>query len=145
MTHKKPAFLKKSIEAPVSAQRAENPFPDIEFCARMRNDRKRDARFSEKLKSIIERGAVKASTDARYAPSLMTLRSMVKKGVPPEDMLGRIVLEVESGLWKLWLSASDIELRGVNYAKTEQRNVRLAPGISSTLFSPTPAFRTGVA
>jgi hypothetical protein len=128
MTTKKPGIPKKPAEAP--AGRAENPFINPEFYARMRDYTERDAAFSKELKSIAERGAGKQSCDARLAPSLNTLRSVVKKGLPLHEMLARIVQGVESGLWEPWLAAYGIELRGVNYAKAGERNARLALDIS---------------
>jgi hypothetical protein len=128
MTNKKQPPAKKAPDAP--AGRAENPFLDTDFYARMRDYTERDAAFSKELKAIAERGAGKQSTDARFAPSLKALRGVIKKGLPLEDMLGRIVLGVESGLWEPWLTAFGFELRGVNYAKTGERNARLALDIS---------------
>ncbi|MFL6672199.1 MAG: hypothetical protein ACJ8LG_02770 [Massilia sp.] len=113
-----------------SAGRAENPFLDTEFYVRMRDYTERDAAFSKELKAIAESGAGKQSTDARFAPSLNLLRGVVKKGLPLEEMLSRIVLGVESGLWEPWLAAFGFELRGVNYGKTGARNARLALDIS---------------
>lgn len=127
----KPAKLSGETDAPAApAGRAENPFISTEFYARMRDYTERDAAFSKELKSIAERGAGKQSTDARTAPSLEILRGVVKKGLKLEEMLGRIVAGVESGLWEPWLSAFGIELRGVSYAKTGARNARLALDIS---------------
>ena len=128
MTNKKQPPAKKAVEAPEG--RSENPFLNAEFYARMRDYTERDAAFSKEMKAIAEHGAGKQSTDARFAPSLAFLRGVVKKGVSLEDMLGRIVTGVESGLWEPWLTAFGIELRGVNYAKTEKRNARLALDIS---------------
>jgi hypothetical protein len=128
MTNKKPAPAKRPAEAP--AGRAENPFISTEFFTRMRDYTERDAAFSKELKAITERGAGKQSTDARTAPSLALLRTVVKKGLSLEEMLARIVRGVESGLWEPWLSAFGFELRGVNYAKTGQRNARIALDIS---------------
>jgi hypothetical protein len=128
MTNKKQPPAKKTVDAP--AGRAENPFLDTDFYARMRDYTERDAAFSKELKAISERGAGKQSTDARFAPSLKALRCVIKKGLPLEDMLGRIVLGVESGLWEPWLTAFGFELRGVSYAKTGERNARLALDIS---------------
>ena len=128
MTNKKQPSAKKTVDAP--AGRAENPFLNIDFYTRMRDYTERDAAFSKELKAISERGAGKQSCDARFAPSLKTLRGVIKKGLPLEDMLGRIVLGVEAGLWAPWLTAFGFELRGVNYAKTGERNARLALDIS---------------
>jgi hypothetical protein len=128
MTKKKQSPAKTPIDAP--AGRPENPFLNTEFYARMRDYTERDAAFSKELKAIAERGAGKQSSDARFAPSLSALRGVIKKGLPLEDMFGRIVLGVESGLWEPWLTAFGFELRGVNYAKTGQRNARLALDIS---------------
>jgi hypothetical protein len=58
------------------------------------------------------------------------LRGVTKKGLSLDDMLGRIALGAESGLWESWLTAFGFELRGVNYAKTEPRNARLALDMS---------------
>lgn len=128
MTNKKQPSAKRAVEAP--AGRVENPFLDTGFYARMRDYTERDAAFSKELKAIAESGAGKQGTDARFAPSLQVLRGVVKKGLPLADMFGRIVLGVESGLWEPWLSAFGFELRGVNYAKTGERNARLALDIS---------------
>jgi hypothetical protein len=128
MTNKKQPPANKPAETP--AGRPENPFLNAEFYARMRDYTERDAAFSKELKAIAERGASKQSTDARFAPSLELLRGVVKKGLPLEEMLGRIVLGSESGLWEPWLTAFGFALRGVNYAKTGPRNARLALDIS---------------
>ncbi|MBD8529935.1 hypothetical protein IFT83_08070 [Massilia sp. CFBP 13647] len=96
----------------------------------MRDYTERDATFSKELKAIADRGAGKASTDARFAPSLELLRGVVKKGVSLDDMLARIVAGTESGLWEPWLAAFGIELRGVSYVKGEARNARLALDLS---------------
>jgi hypothetical protein len=128
MTHKKQPPAKKAVEAP--AGRAENPFLDTEFFARMRDYTERDAAFSKELKAIAQRGAGKQSSDARYAPSLQALRGVIKKGLALDDMLGRIVLGIESGLWEPWLTVFGFELLGANYAKTGVRNARLALDIS---------------
>lgn len=132
MTTKKQSAPKKAIEPEVAAPagRADNPFLDPAFYARVRDYTERDAAFTKELKAIAERGAGKASTDARVAPSLHALRSVVKKGLSFGTMLDRIVLGVESGLWVPWLAAFGFELRGVNYAKGEPRNARLALDIS---------------
>ena len=142
MTNKKQPAAKKTAAAPAApahAGRAENPFLSTEFYARMRDYTERDAAFSKELKAIAERGAGKQSTDARSAPSLQTLRGVVKKGLALEEMLGRIVRGVESGLWEPWLAAFGFELRGVSYAKTGARNARLALDISLAS-KATPAF-----
>lgn len=128
MTTKKQPPAKKDPEAP--AGRADNPFLNTEFYARMRDYTERDAAFSKELKAIAERGAGKQASDARVAPSLDTLRGVVKKGLPLKDMFARIVQGVESGLWEPWLTAFGFELRGVNYTKTGARNARLALDIS---------------
>jgi hypothetical protein len=128
MTNKKQTPASKPLKAP--AGRPENPFLDAEFYARMRDYTERDAAFSKELKAISERGAGKKSSDARFAPSLELLRGVVKKGLPLEDMLGRIVLGAEAGLWESWLTVFGFELRGVNYGKTGPRNARLALDIS---------------
>jgi hypothetical protein len=142
MTNKKQAPAKKATDA--SAGRAENPFLDTEFYARMRDYTERDAAFSKELKAISERGAGKRSTDARLAPSLNALRAVIKKGLPLHDMLGRIVLGVESGLWEPWLAAFGIELRGVSYAKTGARNARLALDISLASKATTTFANAGI-
>src|SRR5476651_63045 len=123
MTNKKQA-------APAPTGRVANPFLNAEFYSRMRDYTERDAGFSKETKAIGESGAGKQSTDARHAPSLALLRAVVKKGLTLEEMMNRIVKGVESGLWEPWLTAFGIELRGVNYAKTGERNARLAMDIS---------------
>ena len=128
MTSKKQAPAKNPAEAP--AGRAGNPFLNAEFYTRMRDYTERDAAFTKELKAIAERGAGKVSTDARLAPSLAPLRAVVKKGLKLHEMFGRIVQGVESGLWEPWLAPYGMELRGVNYAKTGQRNARIALDIS---------------
>lgn len=143
MTNKKQPPAKKTIiDAP--AGRTENPFLDTALYARMRDYTERDAAFSKELKAIAEHGAGKQSTDARFAPSLHALRGVIKKGLPLEDMLGRIVLGVESGLWEPWLTVFGFELRGVNYAKTEARNARLALDISLASKANTAFANAGV-
>jgi hypothetical protein len=124
MTNKKQPPAKPPAEAPIG--RVVNPFLDAEFYNRMRDYTERDAAFSKELKSIAESGAGKQSTDARTAPSLQLLRAVVKKGLSLDAMLDRMVQGVELGLWEPWLSAFGIEIRGVNYAKPQQRNARLA-------------------
>lgn len=128
MTTNKQAPAKKTAES--YGQRAENPFLDAGFYSRMRDYTERDAAFSKELKAIAECGAGKQATDARFAPSLAALRGVVKKGLALEDVLGRIVAGVESGSWEPWLAAFGFELRGVNYAKAEPRNARIALDIS---------------
>lgn len=128
MTNKKQPAAKKTLEAP--APRAENPFLDAEFYSRMRDYTERDAAFSKELKAIAEHGAGKKSSDARLAPSLELLRGVIKKGLPLKDMLDRIVAGADSGLWEPWLTAFGFELRGVNYAKAEPRNARIALDMS---------------
>jgi len=128
MTTKKQPPAKNAADLPVG--RYENPFLSAEFYTRMRDYTERDAAFSKELKAIAESGAGKKSTDARLAPSLNALRSVVKKGLPLHDMFSRIVQGVESGLWEPWLAVYGIELRGVNHAKAGQRNARLALDIS---------------
>jgi hypothetical protein len=115
---------------PTPAKRPDNPFLDTGFYTRMRDYTERDAAFSKEIKAIVVRGAGKASPDMRSAPSLELLRGVVKKGLTLDTMLSRIVAGVESGLWEPWMSAFGIELRGVNYAKGEPRNARLALDIS---------------
>jgi hypothetical protein len=126
-------------KAPSAAGRPENPFLNTELYQRMRDYTERDAAFSKELKAIAERGAGKLSTDARLAPSLKVLRTVVKKGLPLHEMLSRIVQGVESGLWEPWLAAFGFELRGVSYAKAGARNARLALDISLAS-KATPAF-----
>jgi hypothetical protein len=128
MTNKKQSPSGKSAGTP--AGRPANPFLDAEFYDRVRDYTERDATFSKELKAIAERGAGKQSTDARVAPSLELLRGVVKKGISLDDMLGRIVLGTESGLWTPWLAAFGIELRGVSYDKSGPRAARLALDIS---------------
>lgn len=142
MTNKKHPPMKNPVDAP--AGRAENPFLNAEFYARMRDYTERDAAFSKELKAIAERGAGKQSGDARYAPSLEILRGVIKKGLPLNEMLGRIVQGVESGLWEPWLTAFGFELRGVNYAKTEPRNARLALDISLASKAQTAFSNAGI-
>jgi hypothetical protein len=127
MTNKKKPPV-SATEAPTG--RPENPFLDAEFYGRMRDYTERDAAFSKELKSIADRGAGKCSPDAREAPSLQVLRTVVKKGLSLDEMLARIVLGVESGSWESWLAPFGIELQGVNYTKTEARNARLALDLS---------------
>lgn len=110
--------------------RVENPFLDAGFYNRMRDYTERDAAFSKEVKAIGDSGAGKQSTDIRKAPSLQLLRAVVKKGLSLEAMLGRIVQGMDPGLWEPWMSAFGIEIRGVNYAKPEQRNARLALDMS---------------
>ncbi len=128
MTTKKQPPAKTLPEAP--AGRVDNPFLDAGFYGRMRDYTERDAAFSKELKAIGESGAGKLSPDARTAPSLSVLRSVVKKGLSLDEMLGRIVQGVESGLWEPWLAGYGFELRGANYAKTGERNARLALDLS---------------
>lgn len=128
MTTTKKAPAKRIVDTP--AGRPENPFLDAGFYSRMRDYTERDAAFSKELKAISERGAGKEGADPRYATSLAVLRPVVKKGLSLDEILGRIVAGVESGSWESWLAAYGFELRGVNYAKTEPRNARLALDIS---------------
>lgn len=128
MTKKKQPSASPTAQTP--AGRPENPFMNADFYNRMRDYTERDAAFSKELQAIAQRGASKLSTDARFAPSLELLRSVVKKGVSFDEMLNRIVKGTESGLWESWLAAFGIELRGVNYAKTGPRNARLALDMS---------------
>jgi len=128
MTNKKQPPAKNVSEAPAAPQK--NPFLDAGFYGRMRDYTERDAAFSKELKAIAESGAGKQNTDARLAPSLDILRSVVKKGLPLKDMFDRIVSGVEMGMWEPWLTVFGFELRGVNYAKTGERNARLALDIS---------------
>lgn len=128
MTNKKQAPIKQPADE--STGRVENPFLSAEFYNRMRDYTERDAAFSKELKAIGESRAGKQSTDIRTAPSLQLLRAVVKKGLSLDAMLGRMVEGVESGLWEPWMSAFGIEIRGVNYAKPEQRNARLALDMS---------------
>ena len=130
-TKKKPsAAANKADFAEAPAGRPANPFLDADFYSRMRDYTERDAAFSKELKSIGDRGAGKASPDAREAPSLQVLRLVVKKGLPLHEMFARIVQGAESGLWESWLAPFGIELQGVNYAKGEARNARLALDLS---------------
>ena len=128
MTNEKQPPAKKPAKTPAGP--VENPFLDAEFYSRMRDYTERDAAFSKELKAIGDSGAGKHSTDIRTAPSLQLLRAVVKKGLSLESMLERMVQGVESGLWEPWMSAYGIEIRGVNYAKPEQRNARLALDMS---------------
>ena len=128
MTKNKPAPAPKNTDAP--GGRPANPFLDAGFYSRMRDYTERDAAFSKELKAIAEHGAGKEGANPLYAPSLAALRAVVKKGLSLEDILKRIVAGVESGSWESWLAAYGIELRGVNYAKTEPRNARLALDLS---------------
>jgi hypothetical protein len=128
MTNEKQPPSSKPSRTP--AGRPENPFLDVGFYDRVRDYTERDATFSKELKSIADRGAGKQSTDARFAPSLELLRGVVKKGVSLDEMLKRIVLGTESGLWEPWLATFGIELRGVSYDKAGPRNARLALDIS---------------
>lgn len=142
MTNKKPPRISEDAEAPKG--RANNPFLDAEFYTRMRDYSERDAAFSKELKAIGERGAGKRSTDARLAPSLSVLRSVVKMGLPLHVMFARIVDGVESGLWEPWMAAYGIELRGVNYAKIGERNARIAIDISLAAKASTAFANAGV-
>lgn len=128
MTNKKQPPAKEPAGTPTG--RAENPFLNAEYYNRMRDYTERDAAFSKELKAIAESGAGKRCTDMREAPSLQLLRAVVKKGVSLETMLERIAQGVELGLWEPWLSAFGIEIRGVNYARPEPRNARLALDMS---------------
>jgi hypothetical protein len=128
MTNKQQTSAKQPAEK--ATGRVENPFLNAEFYNRMRDYTERDAAFSKELKAISDSGAGKKSTDMRTAPSLQLLRAVVKKGLSLEAMLERIVQGVELGLWEPWLSSFGIEIRGVNYAKGEQRNARLALDMS---------------
>lgn len=143
MTNKKQPPAKKTVEAP--AGRPENPFLNAEFYGRMRDYTERDAAFSKELKSIAERGAGKQSCDARFAPSLQPLRGVVKKGLSLDEMFGRIVQGTESGLWQPWLTVFGFELLGVNYAKTEARNARLALDLSLGSKASTAFANAGIA
>ena len=113
-----------------AAGRPENPFLDADLYGRMRDYTERDAAFSKELKAIGERGAGKRSVDAREAPSLKVLRVGVKKGLALHEMFARIVGGVESGLWEPWLAQFGFDLQGVNYAKTGERNARIALDLS---------------
>ena len=132
MASKKPPAAGKSSESATAPApgRPENPFLDTGFYQRMRDYTERDAAFSKELKSIGDRGAGKASPDAREAPSLQVLRLVIKKGLPLHEMFARIVQGVESGLWESWLAPFGLELQGVNYTKGEPRNARLALDLS---------------
>lgn len=128
MTNKKQPSAKQPAEG--AAGRVDNPFLDAGFYSRMRDYTERDAAFSKEVKAIGDSGAGKQSTDIREAPSLQLLRAVVKKGLSLDTMLGRMVQGVELGLWEPWMSAFGIEIRGVNYAKLEPRNARLALDMS---------------
>ena len=128
MTNKKTPAAKPASDIP--AGRPENPFLDAELYGRMRDYTERDAAFSKEIKAIGERGAGKRSTDAREAPSLKVLRVGVKKGLALHEMFARIVAGTESGLWEPWLAQFGFDLAGVNYAKTGERNARLALDMS---------------
>lgn len=128
MTNKKQPPAKQPAGAPTA--RVDNPFLNAEFYNRMRDYTERDAAFSKEVKAIGECGAGKHSTDMRTAPSLQLLRAVVKKGLSLDVMLERIVDGVELGLWEPWLSTFGIEIRGVDYAKPQQRNARLALDMS---------------
>jgi hypothetical protein len=130
-TKKQPAAsVANKAAADKPSGRPDNPFLDADFYARMRDYTERDAAFSKEVKFIAERGAGKASPDAREAPSLQVLRAVVKKGLSLDEMLARIVRGVESGSWEPWLASFGIELQGVNYAKDGPRNARLALDLS---------------
>ena len=128
MTNKKQPPVNQSAETPTG--RVVNPFLDAEFYNRMRDYTERDAAFSKEIKAIGESGAGKQSTDIREAPSLQLLRAVVKKGQSLDTMLDRMAQGIELGLWEPWMSAFGIEIRGVNYAKAEPRNARLALDMS---------------
>jgi len=128
MTNKKTPAAKPSSD--IAAGRPENPFLDAELYGRMRDYTERDAAFSKEIKAIGERGAGKRSTDAREAPSLKVLRVGVKKGLALHEMFARIVAGTESGLWEPWLAQFGFDLAGVNYARTGERNARLALDLS---------------
>ena len=128
MTNKKTPAARPASDIP--AGRPENPFLDAELYGRMRAYTERDAAFSKEIKAIGERGAGKRSTDAREAPSLKVLRVGVKKGLALHEMFARIVAGTESGLWEPWLAQFGFDLAGVNYAKTGERNARLALDLS---------------
>jgi len=128
MTNKKQPPAEQPAEK--ATGRVVNPFLDAEFYNRMRDYTERDAAFSKELKAVGESGAGKQGTDMRTAPSLQLLRAVVKKGLALDVMLERMVQGVELGLWEPWMSAFGIEIRGVNYAKAEQRNARLALDMS---------------
>jgi len=128
MTNKKQPPANQSAEMP--SGRVVNPFLDAEFYNRMRDYTERDAAFSKEVKAIGESGAGKQSTDIREAPSLQLLRAVVKKGQSLDTMLDRMAQGIELGLWEPWMSAFGIEIRGVNYAKGEPRNARLALDMS---------------
>lgn len=129
MTKNKQAPAPKTTEAP-EGRPEKNPFLEAGFYSRMRDYTERDAAFSKELKAIAEYGAGKDGANPLYAPSLAVLRAVVKKGLSLEDIFKRIEAGVESGNWEAWLAAYGFELRGVNYAKTEPRNARLALDLS---------------
>ena len=128
MTTKKIPAAKPATDAP--AGRPPNPFLDPELYGRMRDYTERDAAFSKELKAIGERGAAKRSVDAREAPSLQVLRVGVKKGLALHEIFKRIVNGSESGLWEPWLAQFGFTLQGVNYARTGERNARIALDLS---------------
>jgi hypothetical protein len=140
MSNKKKTPPTPETDAP--AARAGNPFLDAEYYQRMRDYTERDAAFSKELKAIAEAG--KRSTDARMAPSLAHLRTVVKKGQPLHEMFKRMVDGIESGLWEPWMAAYGIELRGVDYAKGGPRNARLALDISLACKASTAFGNAGV-
>lgn len=142
MTNKKKPPPPLEEESP--SGRAGNPFLDTGFYQRMRDYTERDAAFSKELKAIGEHGAGKRSTDARMAPSLAILRTVVKKGLPLHEMFKRMVDGIESGLWEPWMAAYGIELRGVDYAKAGPRSARLALDISLASKANTAFANAGV-
>lgn len=107
-------------------KRAANPFLDGELHARMRDYTEREAAIAKELRAIVERGASAQNPDPRLAPSLQSIGSMVKKGLPFSEMLNRIVAGTEKALWEPWLTGFGFELRTVNYAQTGARNACLA-------------------
>lgn len=109
-----------------------NPFIDVDFYARMRDYTERDAAFIKELKAIAECGAGKKSPDPRHAPSLDTLRGIVKKGLSFGAMLDRMAEGKEKALWEAWMSTFGFEIRAVNYAPTGARNACLVLDLGAT-------------
>lgn len=117
-----------SPKKPASAvpDAAVNPFLDDAFYARMRAYTDRDPAIVKELKAIGECGAGARQPDAREAPSLQALRTVVKKGVALAQMFERIVAGTEKGLWLPWMTVFGFELRSVSYAPGMPRNACLA-------------------
>ena len=111
---------------PARAELTANPFLDNELYARMRDYTEREAAIAKELRAIVERGAGKRQSDPRLAPSLDTIRGMVKKGISLTEMFNRIAAGTERGLWEPWMSAFGFEIRTVNYEPAAPRNACLA-------------------